>query len=102
MRNRHGRPFCVVTKTVYRLSGLYEQGLVILQPPKFPCDQMKSSPGTSRFPATSVHDELLWLLGHFGIQVIHQAAQPGLLLPAATGNCPASRGSNRWYFRLHR
>src|SRR6266852_5833960 len=52
---------------------------------------MEALPIPSRTPRSSINDQLFRLLGHFGIQIVHQHPQSRFLLPALAGNLRPSR-----------
>ncbi len=47
------------------------------------------------FPRPAVDDQVLGLLGDFGIEIVHQHAQRGFLLPAFAGKRGAARRAHR-------
>src|SRR4026208_996737 len=57
-----------------------------------PAAPRTTAPPPRRAPRAAVHDERVGILGHLGIEVVHEHPQERLLLPAATGELGATRG----------
>ena len=78
-----------------RLARLDEQRLVVAQLAQRPDDRVEGIPGTRRAPPASIDDQLVGVLGHLGIEVVHQHPHGRLLLPAPAGELCAPRGTDR-------
>ena len=78
----------------HRLPGLDEQGLVGLQGLQSVDDGIKTGPVARGFAGSAVDDELVGLLRHLRIEVIHEHPQRGFLRPAPTRNLRSPRCAN--------
>ena len=77
-----------------RLAGLHQQRFVVLQPSKLPNNRLERVPGTRRSTGPAVHDQVVGPLGNLGIEVVHEHAQRGFLLPAPTADCGTTWRAN--------
>ena len=77
-----------------RLAGLDEQRLVVLEAPELGDDRVERVPAARRAAGSAVHDQVVGILGHLGVEVVHQHPQRGFLLPSLAGELGASRGSD--------
>ncbi len=77
------------------LAGLDEQRLVVLEALKLRDDRVEGLPGARRPPGAAVHDEVVRILGHLGVEVVHEHPQRRLLLPALAGERRAARSAHR-------
>ena len=82
-----------------RLAALHQQRLVVLQFAQGFHYGVIAGPVPGRFAAPAVDHQFLGALGHLRVQVVHQHAQGGLLLPAFARKFIAARGA--YYFRSH-
>jgi hypothetical protein len=73
------------------LPRLDEQRLVVLQRGEFAHDGVERVPVARRLAAPAVDDEVVGALGHFRVEVVHQAAQGRLLMPALAVKLGATR-----------
>ena len=82
------------------LAGLNKQRLIVLQIPERLHDCMERFPASGRPAGAPIDDEVIWVLGHLGIEVVHQHPQGGFLDPALAGALRAARGADasmcRW------
>ncbi len=65
-----------------RLSRLHQKGLVVFQFAESRYDRMVGLPVARRFAAPAVDDQVLRPFGDLCVQVVHQHAQRGFLVPA--------------------
>ncbi len=77
-----------------RLAGLDEQGLVVLEALELGDDGVERLPAAGGAPGSAVHDEVVGVLRHLGVEVVHEHAQGGFLLPALAGELGAAGGAN--------
>ena len=74
------------------LAALHEQRLVVAQLAQLGHDGVERLPAARRPPGAAVDDEVVGVLGHVGVEVVHEHPQGCFLLPAAAGElCPARR-----------
>ncbi len=73
-----------------RLAGLHEERLVIFQRAKGSDDGMKTFPIARGFSGAAIDDEIVGALGNIGIEIVHQHAQRGFLLPTFAGKLRAA------------
>ena len=83
--DQHPGRLGVGAKHAHGLPALHQQGLVVLQPPQGGDQPLVRGPVAGGLAAAAVHHQLLRTLGDRRIQVVHQHAQGGLLVPALTG-----------------
>ena len=77
-----------------RLAALDEQRLVVGEAAQLADDGVEGLPAAGRAAGAAVHDQLVRVLGHLRVEVVHQHPQHGLLLPAARGQDVAARGAD--------
>ncbi len=89
-----------------RFARLDQQGLVALEVLQGAHDRVVGRPAAGRAARAAVHDELVGMLGHLGIEVVHQHPHGGFLRPALAGQGGAARGTDRaragWVGGRHR
>ena len=73
------------------LAGLHQKRFVIFERAKRRDDGVETFPVARGFAASAVDDQVFRLLGDLGIEVVHQHAQRGFLLPAFAGKGIAAR-----------
>jgi hypothetical protein len=73
------------------LARLDEQRLIVVEPAERRDDRVERGPGSRGATRSAIHDEILRPFRHLGIEVVHQHAQGGLLLPPFAGNGGAAR-----------
>ena len=78
-----------------RLAGLDQERLVVLEPLELGDDRVEGLPAPRRPTGAAVDDEVVGILGHVGVEVVHQHAQRGFLLPALAGELGAARRADR-------
>ena len=88
-----GRPL-VGPEDADRLARLDQQRLVIGQAPQFADDGVEGCPAPRRPAGPAVDDEIVGPLGDLRVQVVHEHAQGGFLLPPPTGQGGAAWGSD--------
>ena len=86
IRDQHARRVGVRAENADGLAGLHEQRFVIFERAQRRDDRVIALPVARRFAAPAVDDQVFRLLGHLGIEVVHQHAQRRFLLPAFAGN----------------
>ena len=95
IRDQHARRIGVRAENSHRLAGLHEQRFVVFERAKRRDDGVKAFPVARRFAAPAVDDQIFGLFGDLGIEVVHQHAQRGFLLPAFAGKRSAARRAHR-------
>jgi hypothetical protein len=76
------------------LTGLNQQSLVVLQLFESCDDGVVSLPAPRRAAGSSVYDQVLRTFGDVGVEIIHQHAHGGFLLPAFASEGVAARRAN--------
>ena len=92
--DEHARRPRVRPQDADRLARLDEQRLVVLEPTELAHDRVERVPRARGSPGPAVDDEVVRVLGDLGIEVVHEHAQRGFLLPAAAGQLGAARGAD--------
>ena len=72
-------------KNPHGLSGLHEERFIIVQRAQGSDDGVKTFPIARGLSSAAVDDEIVGALGYVGIEIVHQHAQRGFLLPAFAG-----------------
>jgi hypothetical protein len=85
----------VGTQHADRLAGVHEQGLVVLQVLERRDDRRIRVPAPGGAAGAAVHDELVGMFGHLGVEIVHQHAHRALLGPALTGSLSTARSTHR-------
>jgi hypothetical protein len=75
-------------------AGLHEQGFVVFELLQGGDDAVEVGPAPGGAAGTAVDDELIGFFGDVGIEVVHEHAQGGFLLPALAGEGGAAGGVN--------
>ena len=78
----------------HRLARLHQQGLIILEFLKGADDGVITLPIARRFPGAAVNHKFIRSLCHFFIEVVHQHAHGGFLLPTLAGKRRAAGRAN--------
>ena len=89
--DQHARRPLVGLKHADRLARLHQQRLVVLQPLEGGHDGVEGLPVARRLAGAAVDDQVLGTFGDLGVEVVHQHAHRGLLLPALAAQLCASR-----------
>ena len=92
--DQYARRMRVRAKNSDGLAGLDQQSFVIFERAERRDDGVIRIPVARRFAAAAVDDQVFRLLGDFGIEVVHQHAQGGFLLPAFAGKSCAAGGAD--------
>ena len=95
VRDEHARRVGVGPEDADRLARLHEQRLVVLQRAQAADDRVEALPVARGLADAAVDDEVLGPLRHLGVEVVHEHAQRGLLLPGLAGERGAARGADR-------
>jgi hypothetical protein len=74
-----------------RFAALHQQRFIIAEAAQRLDRAIEGGPVAHRFARAAVDDEILGSLGDIGIQVVHQHAHRGLLLPTAAGELRSAR-----------
>ena len=77
-----------------RLAGLHQHGLVVLEGAQRGDDGVERLPASSRAAGAAVDHQVLGVFGDLGVEVVHQHAQGGFLLPALTTDLGAAGGAH--------
>ena len=77
------------------LAGLDQEGLVLLEVLQAGDDRGVGVPAAGGAAGAAVDDELLGVLGHLGVEVVHEHAHGGLLRPALAGEVRAPGSADR-------
>ncbi len=91
VRDQHPRRPDVGAEHPDRLAGLHQHGLVVLEAAQGRHDGVERLPAAGGATGAAVDHQVLGMLGHLGIEVVHQHPQRGLLLPALAGQLGAAR-----------
>ncbi len=83
-----------VGKTPTGLPGLDEQRFFVAEVFELANDGVVAVPVARGAADAAVDDKVLRALGDFGIEVVHQAAECGFLLPAFAAQRGAARGAH--------
>ncbi len=78
-----------------RLAGLHQQRLVVVEISQVAHDGVECIPAPRRLAPAAVDDQLIGVLGHRGVEVVHQAAQCCLLEPSLGRQGRPARGRHR-------
>ncbi len=79
------------------LAGLHQQRFVVTQRFELTHDGVERRPVARGFAGSAVNDQILRALGHLGVEIIHEHAQGGFLLPAlAAKGGAAGRANVNW------
>ena len=81
-------------KDADRLARLHQHGFVVAQGRERAHHGVEGGPGSRRPAGSAVDDEIVWTLGHLGIEIVHQHSYGGLLLPPPGGELSAARGAD--------
>ena len=92
--NEHSGRFTVGLEHAYRLTGLDQQGFILLQPFEGGDDLVVAGPVPGCPADAAVDHQLLRVFGHFRVKVIHQHPQRCLHLPAASVQLTAPGGAD--------
>ena len=93
--DEHARRHVVGLEHADGLAALHEQGLVVLEAAQGADDGVEAVPVAGRLAGAAVHDELIRVLRDLRIEVVHQHAEGGLLLPAPAADLGAARRAYR-------
>jgi hypothetical protein len=75
-------------------AGLDEERIFRAEAFQFINDGVKAFPVSRGAANATIDDEVLGALGDFGIEVVHETAESGFLLPAFAAEGVAARGAN--------
>ncbi len=92
--DQHARRVAVGLEHANRLAGLHQQGLVVVQLLEGLDDRIKALPVARGAADAAVHHQLLGVLGHVRVEVVHQHAQRRFGQPALGGERVAARGAD--------
>ena len=98
--DEHARRHLVGLEHAHGLAALHQQRLVVLEAAQRADDRVEALPVASGLAGAAVHDELVRILSDLRIEVVHQHAQRGLLLPAPAADLRAARRADRPGSRL--
>jgi hypothetical protein len=76
------------------LAGLHKEGFLVAEMFELADDGVEALPVAGGAADAAIDDEVRRALCHFGIEVVHQAAQSGFLLPAFAAQGDAARGAD--------
>ena len=76
------------------LAALHEERLVVLERAKRAHDGVEALPVTRGLSSAAVDDEIIGTLGDVGIEIVHEHAERGFLLPSLAGERVAARGAH--------
>src|ERR1044071_7189952 len=78
-----------------RFAGLHKKRLVIFQLAQRANNSVETFPISSRSSVAAVNDQPIRRLCHFGIEIVHQHAHGGFLVPALASAFCSTRSPNR-------
>src|SRR5579863_1791478 len=84
--NQHAGRMLVSFEDPYRLAGLDEQSFVIVEALQRRDDGVVGLPTAGGAASPAIDDEVAGALGDFFVEIIHQHAHGGFLLPTLAGN----------------
>src|ERR1022692_1706274 len=93
--NEHARRMIVRLEHAHRLARLHQQSLVVLQLLQSCDDGVVRLPTPRRPTGSAVHNKVLRTLGNFLVEVVHEHAHGGFLLPAFASDRVAAGRANR-------
>jgi hypothetical protein len=76
------------------LAGLHQQSFVVGQSFQGRDYGVVGFPTARGAAGSAVDDEILWALGNLGVEVVHEHAHGGFLLPAFAGDGVSAGGAN--------
>ena len=88
--DQHPRRVGVRAEHAHRPARLHQQRLVGVHLPQRGDDAVEVAPGARGAPRAAVHDQVLGILGHLGIEVVHQHPQRRLGEPALAAQLGAA------------
>jgi len=91
VRDQDARRVRVRAEDRDRLPALYQQRLVVLERAEAAHDVVEGLPIPRRAPGPAVHHEIIGALGDLGVEVVHEHAEGGFLLPPLAGDRGAAR-----------
>ena len=94
VRDQYPRRPGVRTEHPDRLAGLHQHGLVVFEPAQSTNQCVEGGPAARCAPGSAIDDEIVGVLGDLGIEVVHQHAQDGFLLPSLAGEFGTARRAN--------
>ena len=92
--DQHARGQLVRAEDADRLARLHQQRLVVFELAQGGDDGVEVVPGARRLAGAAVDDEAVGVLGHLGVEVVHEHAQGRFLDPALAGALGAARGTD--------
>jgi hypothetical protein len=90
-----------VGKTADRLARLHQQRFLIAQLLQLADDGVIALPVAGRFANAAIDHQIGGPLGHLRVEIVHQAAQRRLLLPALAAQLAAARRANHGSCNRH-
>ena len=94
VRDQHARRVFVGLENADRLAGLHEQSFVVVEALERGDDGVVGLPTAGGAAGAAIDDEVARALGDFFVEIVHQHAHGGFLLPAFAGNRIAARGAD--------
>ena len=95
--DQHARRMFMRAKHRHRLAGLHQQRFIVLQRAQRAHNGVKAFPVARRFPRAAINHQILRLLRHIRIKIVHQHAQRRFLLPAFAGKLRAASRPERTF-----
>src|SRR6185312_5471592 len=77
-----------------RLPALDQERLVVAEDAQLTDDRVEGVPAAGRATGAAVHDEVVRVLRHVRVEVVHEHPEGRLLRPAATAQLGAAGGSD--------
>ena len=100
--DQHPRRPLVRAEDADRLARLHQQRLVAVQVAQRGDDRVERVPAAGRPARSAVDDQLIRMLGHLGVEVVHQHPHGRLLRPALAGQLGSARRAHRSRARRRR
>jgi hypothetical protein len=94
VRDQHAGRIARCAEHADRLARLHQQGLVVAQPAELGDDGVEGLPAARRATGAAVDDQVLGILGHIWVEVVHEHPQRGFLLPSLAREHSAPRGTH--------
>jgi len=94
VRDEHTRRPFVRPEDTHRLAALDEERLVVGERAQLADDRIEGGPAPCGATGPAVDDERVGILGHLGVEVVHQHPKGCLLAPAAAAELRAAWGAD--------
>ena len=87
---KYARGIGVRAKDADRFARLHQQGFVIFERLQRAHQRIKGRPVARSLSCAAINDQLIWALGDFWVEIVHQHSERGFLHPAFAAEFAAS------------